>query len=262
MNNLSIAIFKTLSLKLDGMYGLYHILYLIVTLGATIFFLIFTFKKKPQDKTLNNIYMISGIVLLLVDIVNRISITVYRAQHNEPMGDWYFLFPNTWCSLCSFTYAISLLFRKKDNIFYHYVAHVGFWGGLFGVLIPDFLNTQGFLDLRSITGLIHHSMMLFLSLSLFLQGFITPTVKKSIAVPIGFGITILIGLFQIHVIGYTEAMQIGKPFISSTPFLSVLTSWYILSLAIFVESFFVGMIYDRVVYKKRWKEIFLPNIRK
>ena len=209
---------------LSGVYGIEHIIYLIIVLILGICSLILIKKKCKSEKSIILLVRISALVLLIIFIMSRIFITYSDVcvNHRENYT-WLNLIPNTWCSMSCLVLCIALLCGKKNNLVLHYVSYIAALGGLITILYPDFLETQAFFDPRSITGLIYHTGMLWLVCVIFITNYFVPELKKWYIYPIGLMINLTFGLFEKEALNFVKAMQINEPLLKSLPHF---TSWY------------------------------------
>lgn len=213
--------------EFPGVYCAEHIIFLALffILAAGGIFLILKFTKR--EKTRSVIVKISAVILLALIVTNRVSVTAEQVNSNPELYSWLHLLPYTFCGLASLVYALSALLGKDDNKVFHFIAYFGFFGGLATIFYPDFLDTQTFWDIRSITGLLHHAMMVWMSVLLTATGKFRPNAKRWYVYPIGFCLMMALGFFELNVLGFPEAMNVTKPLVGSLP---VLTSWYVIGL--------------------------------
>lgn len=199
-------------------YGWQHLTFLaiiIVVFVATILLIKF-FAKTEKQKTIA-IKVIAGSLLVAV-LINRISLAV--RYHSF----WNF-FPDTYCGMTSLVLALVVLFGKANNKAYHFLWYMGLIGGLATMFAPDFLGqNESFLYLPTISGMIHHSLLLLLIFVMCQIGWFRPSLKMWRYFPIGLSIYTLIGLFEMDVFGWDNAMVVAKPLVSGT----FLTWWVVL----------------------------------
>lgn len=215
-------------------FGIEHIMYLLVTtiLGAAFIFLVKRFCK--EEKQLQFVVRITGAVLLCLIIANRICISI-REDCN-----WIYLVPDSFCGVASFTMAIALLIGKKDGILFHFVCYIGLVGGLAATIYPDFIGqADSFFYHATITGLLHHSVLVISILMVTITKYFTPTLKKWYALPLGMCVTMSLGVFDMTVLGMPNAMLIGGPIISGT----VLT-WWFMGILIMAAALLAMFIFD------------------
>lgn len=216
---------------LENVFGVEHVTYLIIcTILFTISFYLIN-KIKDNEKIVKYIIKISAFILLVLITTNRIAITYYEVVVNKTEGyNWSFVIPSSWCGMTSLLLALSLLFLKKDNPVLHFVCYLGIFGGPLSVLYPYFIKSQGFFEIRSLTGLFHHTLMFWLIIVSIMTGYFKPTIKKCYYYPIGFTLMLLFGLFELKVLHFPTAMQLDEPLVSG----ALITSWYIVAPASFV----------------------------
>lgn len=243
-------------MPLEGFYGLYHIVYIIVSLIIMISALIITTIHPLSKKALFWTLKTLGAILLILLVINRYTVIKWYIEHGEPYR-WIHVLPNTWCSFASMTLALTLLLTKKESIFYHFCVYLNIYGGAFVTFLPTFLN-QGFYEVRTITGLVFHSLACFIAIFLFLQKYIHPSFIKSLAFPIGMIAIMLIGYFQKYVMGYPLAMQVREPFIDHGPS-HFITAWYVVVPASSLLVITLNYLYELVIEHKTNDEIFHPK---
>ncbi len=238
----------------SDIYKAGHISYLICSLILIIVGAILVYKYAKTPKTQKLIIKISGIILLIAILINRFSVTYSDVVINKREGyTWLNLIPNTFCGLSSLVFAFAIILGKKDNIVLHVIPYIGFVGGTVTLFYPDFLETQAFTDIRSISGLVHHTLMVWLTLICMLTKYIKPSMKKLPALVLGLCVIMTFGLIEIDMLGFNKAMQIGEPLLKSAP---IFTSWYVVGILLLVLHFIYIVIYERFVNKKTFKEIF------
>lgn len=228
--------------EFPGVFCPMHIIYLIVTLLLTIIGTLIIIYKVKSEKTKTYIITISAILLFIAISVNRISVTYMQVKND---GDsWIRLLPNTFCGLASLLLSVTVLVSKKDNlknnVVLHFVCYYGFFGAIASDIYPDYLESQTFTDIRSLTGLLHHSLMLWLICCLLATKRIKPDIKKFICYPAGYAIVMILGVFEKYVLKFNHAMNIGSPLISSLP---ILTSWYIIGIVSTLGVFLIEFLY-------------------
>lgn len=237
----------------QGVYGLGHIVYLIISILLMVLGIIIIKLVKKEDIYFR-IIKISGIILLILILINRISVTYYDVVISKREGySWLNIIPNTFCGLSSLILSLAIIFGKKDNVVLHFISYLGIIGGIITMFYPDFLESQNFFDLRSVSGLLHHTIMVWLVIICMLTKYIVPTMKKWSIFPIGLSMVMTFGLFEKDCLHFTKAMQIGEPLLKSAP---IFTSWYVIGILILILHFLYLFIYDLKVNKVGLKEIF------
>ena len=209
-----------------GVSGFEHFLYMIICLILMAISIVFINKIKNDDKKIKTIMRVIGFVLLIVIICNRVSVTYNNVVIEKREGvTWLSLIPNTVCGFASFVYSFSLIFAKKDSKIFHFICYLGFLGGVLTFIYPDFLDNQTFFDPRTITGLVHHTIMFCTTIICIITGYLKPSFKKVNYYIIGLAFLMVFGLFEIDVLHFSKAMMIGAPLVSSLP---ILSSWYVI----------------------------------
>ena len=205
-------------------FCLYHIIFLLIAFTGYILGGYFVYKK-TNDKSFNLVLKISGGALLLAVTINVIFGTIFKVNHNFEGMKMYMMFPYSFCSFAGFVLSLAVLLGKKNNIVLHFVCFMAFMGGLISTIYPDYLSTFPAYHIVNITGLLHHSIDVWIVLIIFLKGYITPSFKKIPVFVVGYGIMMLVGVVEIYAFKFPDAMNIRNPILSDFPFL---TSWYML----------------------------------
>ncbi len=219
-------------------FGIEHIIYLIINIIGYIVGIILI--NKVKDEKMKMIIKIVAAILLIMVVLNRISVAFIKYH------DAYELVPSTFCGFSSFTLAIATLFGKKDNLYFHFICPLGFLGAILTLAYPDFIGqAASVFYLPTITGLLHHSIMLFLIIILTIKQYYIPTIKKWYALPIGLGLTMLLGVFEVYVIGLKDAFYLNSPILPGT-----ILYWYVLGpIALAILYSCIGL-FDLVRIKK------------
>ncbi|MGD9909757.1 MAG: hypothetical protein AB7U79_04030 [Candidatus Izemoplasmatales bacterium] len=214
-------------------YGLEHFLYLftVFSIYAVGFYLIHKFIKTEKQVT----WLIKGLglVLFLAIMWNRISVSALR-------DGWDFFIPSTFCGFSSLALSLGAIFLKKDHPFFHSVAFVGLLGGLLTTFYPDFIGqSDSIFYPMTISGLVHHSVMVFLVIVMIQTKFLIPTKKKWFYLPLGLSLYMTFGLFQITVLGYNDAMYIYHPILEGTAL-----NWFVLGMIFLPYHFIFVSVFD------------------
>lgn len=214
-------------------YGLEHFLYLftVFSIYAVGFYLIHKYIKTEKQVT----WLIKGIglVLFLAIMWNRISVSALR-------DGWAHFIPSTFCGFSSLALSLGAITLKKDHPFFHSVAFVGLLGGLLTTFYPDFIGqSDSIFYPMTISGLVHHSVMVFLVIVMIQTKFLIPTKKKWVYLPLGLSLYMTFGLFQITVLGYNDAMYIYHPILEGTPL-----NWFVLGMIFLPYHFIFVSVFD------------------
>lgn len=219
-------------------FGIEHIIYMVISFGLMIAGLIVIkkFCKTEKSKTLT--IKISGLVLLLVILLNRYACTL--CWENEPF------LPSSICGLASLVFAIMIIVCKKDSTALHFIIYTALLGGLISTVYPTYIG-QGptIFYFPTITSLLHHTIDIFCAILLFETGYVSPNIKKWYAWPLGYCTFVVYGLFMIKYMGKADAMSINSPLISGT-----ILNWFYMGL-IFLALYTVFLIiFDLIKNKK------------
>lgn len=214
-------------------FGWEHLTYLAIFIVISVVSLVCIKKYAKNEKTQDIIVRCIGGVLLATIVWNRIAIAV--SQSNA----WR-LFPDSFCGMSSLVLALAVLIGKRNNNVLHFVVHVAFLGALLTIFYPDFIGQNpSFFYSNTISGLLHHSISLYLCILLYLIGWFTANWHKWPNLVIGFMAYITFGTFLISVLGYGDAFYINSPILDGTP----LTVWII------APTFGVGYALFMLVYE-------------
>lgn len=200
------------------LFGIEHILYIIISTivgGATIFF---AYKYAKEEKTKLIILKILAALLFVSVMTNRIS-QVFRYETIR----WYCIIPDSFCAMTSVVLSLAVLFGKKDNCAYHFTWLLGLFGGVSTVIYATFVGQDAsFFYIPTITGLLHHSLSAMVVVALLLFKQIDITYKKWYCTLFGFTSYLTLGAFLMHTFDLSDAFHIAEPLLPGTP----LTAWF------------------------------------
>ena len=198
-------------------FGTVHILYLAITLSLSVMGLLLAKKYARTEKAQSIVLKSLGGLLLVWILLNRLS-QVYRYSDVR----WELIIPDSFCGMTSLVLSLSVLFGKKDNCVFHFVWFLGLVGGLITICNPTFLDqSTTIFYLPTISGLLHHSIMLVVISALIMFRHIHITYKKWYCTLFGFTGYFTVGAFQMSVFGLSDSFHIVEPILSGTP----LTAW-------------------------------------
>ena len=199
------------------LFGIEHILYIIIStiLGSLI--LLLSYKYAKTDKTKIIVLKTLAVLLFISIMGNRLS-QVFRYDTVR----WHLIIPDSFCGMTSLVLSLSVMFGKKDNNVLHFVWLLGIFGGISTVIYANFVG-QGptIFYLPTITGLLHHSFSAILVVALFLFRYINITYKKWYCTLFGFTCYLTVGAFLMATFKMSDAFHIVEPLLSNTP----LTAW-------------------------------------
>ena len=196
-----------LNASTPSMFGLSHILYAVITIIAMIVSLILIKKFCKSKRSQNIAIIITASLLLSFIIFNRISIATYS-------NDWLLLIPTSFCGMTSLLFSIAtLIFLKNHNhSIFHFFAYIAFVGGILTTITPTFIGQASTIfHTRTISGLVHHSLAMYLAILILVLGRFKPSIKKIHCFWLGLTAYMTLGLFLIHAIGVDDAMYINNP---------------------------------------------------
>lgn len=200
------------------LYGWQHLTYLAIFFAIFAGMIVITHYLIKTDRQKSILLKCVAGVLFVLIIINRISIAI---RYKEPS----MFIPNSYCGLTSLVMALVVLFGKPNLKSYNFLVYIGLFGGLATMFYPDFLGQdKSFMYLPTISGLLHHSVLLILCELLLQTKWFTPTLKGWKWFPIGLCIYTLYGLFLMDIFGWQSAMEINSTLIPGTP----LNWWFIL----------------------------------
>jgi hypothetical protein len=231
-----------------GVYCTEHIIYLAVSAALIAAGLVLVRRFAGTERKTKAAVRISAAVLFCCIAVNRVSVTAGQIAEAPELYSWLNLLPYTFCGFASLFFSVAALIRPKDNPVYHFIVLTGLLGGTATLFYPDFLYKQTFWDVRSFSGLLHHTLMIWLALLLLSSGFFRPAFRKSWIMPAGFCAMMTLGVFELDALGFPEAMNIFVPLVGGAP---VLTSWYVILAAATAAAALLGLIFDAAGRKLR-----------
>ena len=219
-------------------YGWQHLTYLAIAFTLMFLGWVLITKFIKKEKYLRITFFVLGIVQFILILLNRIFV--------ERTWNIIKLLPTTFCGVTSLIFAFILIFGKANTKPLQFISMCAFLGGLLTMFYPDFLGQANtILYSKTITGLLHHTTLLFTSVLTILTGYLKPDFKKWSSLPIGLCIFMTYGIFQISIMGKDNSMEIMKPLIAGTPLNWALVGGiYLVLYTIFL------LIYEQVKYSK------------
>ncbi len=200
-------------------FGLVHWIYLLITLTLSAVGLFFAKKYAKTEKTQNIILKSIAGMLLIWILLNRLS-QVFRYEETR----WHLIIPDSFCGMTSLVLALAVLLGKKDNVAYHFLWSISLVGTIITLVYPTFLDqSSSVFYLPTISGLLHHSLSLVMTVALLLFNQIHITYKKWYCTLFGFTAYLTVGAFQMSVFGLGDAFHIVEPMLDGTP----LTTWVV-----------------------------------
>lgn len=209
-------------------YGIEHFIYVLVVLLISIPSLILLKKYMKTESQKNRTIKIVALILLISIVSNRVTICL-----NQDDLKWYHFLPNQYCGLSSFVLSLSVLLGKKNNNFLHFVWFLALLGGVVTLIYPDFLpQDPSFFYGPTITGLLHHTIAVYMVIVLFMFNYITIIYKKWYCTILGFTCYFSYGAFLITNHYYSDSFHMLTPILSGTN----LTAWVMAPIYLVVYS--------------------------
>lgn len=220
-------------------FGTEHLLYLLVCVVVSVVSLILIkkFVKTKKQKTI--LVKVMGVALFIAIMCNRFACC-----------GWVFdienFFPTTFCGTTSIIFSLTLIFAKPDSSLMQFVSSCAFFGGILTLIYPDFIGqNQSIFFGKTITGLLHHTLMVYNFILILLLGYYKPTLKKWQALPLGLCVYMTYGIFNITILGHSDSMQIYKPLLEGTPF-----TWFFTGILFILLYTMFLVVYELCAYKK------------
>lgn len=199
------------------LFGIEHILYILISTTITVVSLILAKKYAKSEKS-QTIFLKAIAVCLFVSILtNRLS-QVFRYDDVR----WYLIIPDSFCGMTSLVLSLAILFGKRNNDVLHFVWLLGLFGGISTTIYASYIGqSDSVFYLPTISGLLHHSFSTFMVIALLMFNQIEITYKKWYCTLFGFTSYLTIGAFLMHTFNMSDAFHIAEPLIPNTP----LTCW-------------------------------------
>lgn len=199
------------------LFGMEHILYIVITALLGGIGLLIAKKYAKTEKTQNIFLKLLALLLLAAIITNRLS-QVFRYGGVR----WYCIIPDSICGMTSLMLSIGVLFGKKDNGIVHFTWLLGLFGGISTVIYATFLDQDmSFFYLPTISGLIHHSLAAMVAVAVLMFRYVEISYKKWHWTLFGFMGYVTVGAFLMNIFDLSDAMHLAEPLLDDTP----LTIW-------------------------------------
>lgn len=220
--------------------------YLVLSIVTLIIIKHFVKDIKKQDIVVRCV----GLLLFILFVWNRIELVVSN-------NNWAYIIPNSFCVMSSFVLSLTVMFGKRNNIVLHFVVYLAFLGSVLTLIYPDFIGQNiSFFYGKTISGLLHHAISLYLVILLCLVGWFKPDYKKWPSFVIGFLCYITLGAFLTSVFGLMDSFYIFEPILSGTP----LTVWVLAPIVGVMYVIFM-VSYELIKRKFNKKKIIVEQLR-
>ena len=219
------------------LFGIEHILYILISTTITVVSLILAKKYAKSEKSQIIFLKTIAVCLFISILTNRLS-QVFRYDDVR----WYLIIPDSFCGMTSLVLSLAVLFGKRNNDVLHFVWLLGLFGGISTTIYASYIGqSDSVFYLPTISGLLHHSFSTFMVIALLMFNQIEITYKKWYCTLFGFTSYLTIGAFLMHTFNMSDAFHIAEPLIPDTP----LTCWVMApmyavgyALVLFVVEFF------------------------
>ena len=230
------------------LFGLEHILYMIIALIVMVVSIILIKKFVPQEKMY--------IVMKIIATVGLIIMIIYRIVVAKSRNSTFLDFlPDTYCSMMGFIMPIVILLFKPNTKIFQYAMFAGMIGGLLTFIYPDFLvYFDNIFNIHPFTGLLYHTIMLYLFLLAIVTKYFVPTFKNWTALPIGLAFMVVVAVFGNTVLEQSNNMYLNAPLISGTPL-----TWWLVGILILVLYTIILTVYEMITKPKNewfWTNLF------
>ncbi len=176
-----------------GLFGLFHILSLVVMVGIIVG-LFFLFKKN-QEKRLNVVLLIFSIIFIVFEILKQVIYTL-QAGHYQ----WY-AFPFQFCSVPIYLVPLALLIRneKIKTALYNFLSFYVLLAGLIVMFYPgDVFTTDVVINFQT---MIHHMSMVLIGFAITFAGKNNYSWRGFLSALIVFAIVLVVALIM-NIIGH------------------------------------------------------------
>ena len=199
------------------LFGIEHILYILISSTITVVSLILAKKYAKSEKSQTIFLKTIAVCLFISILTNRLS-QVFRYDDVR----WYLIIPDSFCGMTSLVLSLAVLFGKRNNDVFHFVWLLGLFGGISTTIYASYIGqSDSIFYLPTISGLLHHSFSTFMVIALLMFNQIEITYKKWYCTLFGFTSYLTIGAFLMHTFNMSDAFHIAEPLLSNTP----LTAW-------------------------------------
>ena len=225
-----------------NLYDLQHILYIVITAILTVVGLILIKKFCKSQKLA---ILIAAAALLVVFIWNRLSLAIVEKDALK-------LLPYSFCSLTSLLLSVlTLSMKNRNHPVFHCVLYLAILGPILTFIYPAFVIgiDASIFGMRTISGMLHHSLALFLAILLLMFGEFKPDWRKWWCLTLGLCVYATFGFFEIRALGFSNAMDLNAPFIPGTFFW-----WYVVGPMVAIGIPLIVFCYEQI-HKKLKKTV-------
>lgn len=169
---------KDIIIETPKSYGLFH-LGSIIILGIVIFLSI-KFLKNPSRKTVNIVMLVSGIIMILLEVFKELSFVVTFNEELQIYEYSWYAFPFQFCSTAMYVMVLVPLFKegKIRQALLAFLASYSIFGGLTVYAYPEqvFVSHLGV----CIQTMVHHGLQIAVGVWLLASGVVKINYKSLI----------------------------------------------------------------------------------
>ena len=245
------------------MFGLTHILYLLISfaLSALLIFLGKRFIKTEDGH--NRAIRIVAIITVLIHIS---PLWVDFLKNGSAEVESVMIFPIHPCNVCMWLLVIATALKRR-GVVYRLVSEYACLGGtvcgIIGLVFNEnFGNNPTLADWDIFKGMLSHSTMILGAIYLGVSGLAKIRFRNIVSVTAGLALflvdgLIINGIYALAGLDPCNSMYLVEPPFANMPWLTT----PVIGLAALVVITVFASLYEKLVYKKKWKEIFtLKNL--
>ena len=200
-------------------FGTEHLIYIAVSIVTALVACLLTARFAKTEKAQNAVMKFAGGVLFVIIFANRLALVFEYEETN-----WLKLITDSFCSTSSYVLSLALIFGKRDNKVLHFAWLIALAGGAITTFYPNFIGQHpSFLYLPTILGMMHHTWSAIVVVLLFICNYLHLTYKKWYCTAVGFAAYLLLGVFLMFVLDYSNPFYMVEPALDGTIF----TVWVI-----------------------------------
>lgn len=200
-------------------FGTEHLLYIAVSIVTALVACLLTGRFAKTEKAQNAVIKFAGGVLFAIIFANRLALVFEYEEAN-----WLKLITDSFCSTSSYVLSLALIFGKRDNKVLHFAWLIALAGGTITTFYPNFIGQHpSFLYPPTILGMMHHTWSAIVVVLLFICNYLHLTYKKWYCTAVGFAAYLLLGVFLMFVLDYSNPFYMVEPALDGTIF----TVWVI-----------------------------------
>ena len=195
-------------------FGIEHILFMLIMIIIGIITLIIAKKKITTDDSKRKFFMCLGFIGLFFILATRISVCFNLYNKNF----WY-LIPETFCGTNSLVLSLVLIFGKKNNIFFHILWLFTLLTCGLSFIYPTYIGqNESIFYPSTIFSLFHHAITLFNVIAILVLGYMEVSYKKAWVQLFYLIYALCMGHFMIYVLKFNDAFYLKEPLMAGLKF--------------------------------------------